>query len=127
MQNKTFYFQQYFILRILEDCPQLIILMVYVVVLYEPKGYFCVEMVHDQWMRNSGDWSDTNINSLLAKADLSKSTTSLFFDTNNTDVTLSTFVSVFSILFFSFLGLNKALKMREAISRQKYFLMTVPF
>jgi len=84
-------------------------------------------MVHDQWMRNSGDWSDTNINSLLAKADLSKSTTSLFFDTNNTDVTLSTFVSVFSILFFSFLGLNKALKMREAISRQKYFLMTVPF
>ena len=101
--------------------------MVYVVVLYEPKGYFCVEKLHDQWMQNSGDWSDTSIQHLLAEADLSKSTTSLFFDTNNIAVTQSTFVSVFSILFFSSLGLNKALKMREAISRQRYFLMTVPF
>ena len=101
--------------------------MVYTVVLYEPKGYFCVEKLHGKWMQNSGDWSDTNIQHLLAEADLFKSTTSLFFDKNNADVGVSTFVSVFSILFFSLLGLNKALKMREAISRQKYFLMTVPF
>ena len=101
--------------------------MMYVVILYEPQGYFCVKNVYNQWIDNSGDWSGTNIQDLRAEADLTKSTTNLFFDANNVDVTLSSFVSVFNIFLFTILGANKALKMRQQYLRQKYFLMAVPF
>ena len=101
--------------------------MMYVVILYEPQGYFCVKNVYNQWIDNSGDWSGTNIQDLRAEADLTKSTTDLFFDANNADVTLSSFVSVFNIFLFTILGANKALKMRRQYLRQKYFLMAVPF
>ena len=100
------------IVRIIEDCPQLIILMLYVVILYEPEGYLCMKNVYDQRIDNFGDWSGTSIQDLRAEADLTKSTTYLFFDTNNADITISSFVSVFNILLFSLLGENKALKMR---------------
>jgi len=113
------------LIQILEDCPQLIILMLYVVILYEPEGYLCIKNVYDQRIDNFGDWFGTSIQDLRAEADLTKSTTNLFFDTNNADITISSFVSVFNILLFTLLGGNKALKMRNAFSRQKYFLMTI--
>ena len=114
-------------MRITEDCPQLIILTLFVVVLYELEGYYCIEQIYNQRMENLGDWSNTTIQSFRAKADLTKSTTSLFFDAENANVTLSGFISVLNIFMFTVLGANKSLKLRQVDSRRRYFLMAVPF
>ena len=124
MQIISFVFH---ILRILEDCPQLIVLLFFVVILYQTEGYYCIDKIYNQRIENLGDWSNTEIQSLRARADLTKSTTSLLFDKENTNITLSALISILNIFIFTILGANKALKLRTPELRRKYFLMAVPF
>ena len=116
-----------FILRIVEDCPQLVILMLVTVVLYEPQGYFCITKIHDRWTKNLGNWSNQDVTFLRGQVDLNKSTTSLFFEKENTDIAISCFVAIFNVILFTLLGANKALKLRTKKLRRDYFLIAVRF
>ena len=112
-------------LRIVEDCPQLVILALLVVILYEPQGHLCITKIHDRWIANNGIWSESDIDVLRAPMDLSKSTTNLFFEKQNRKIALSCFVSIFNIILFTALGANKALKLRIQHLRRDYFLTAV--
>ena len=116
-----------FILRIVEDCPQLVILMLLTVVLYEPQGHFCITKIHDRWTKNLGNWSNQDVTFLRGQVDLNKSTTSLFFDKENMGIAISSFVAIFNVVLFTILGANKALKLRRKNLRRDYFLLAVRF
>ena len=104
--------------------------MLFVVVLYEPQGYFCMQTIYDQRMANLGVWSSADIPLLRAQVDLTDSTTNIMLDwseTSNRKYIISVFVSLFSIIVFTALGANKALKLRSRRVRRDYFLIAVSF
>jgi len=111
--------------RIAEDCPQLVILMLLTVALYEPQGHFCITKIHDRWTKNLGNWSNQDVTFLRGQVDLNKSTTSLFFERENMSIAISCFVAIFNIILFTLLGANKALKLRTKKLRRDYFLVAI--